>query len=154
MVVFSPAHLGKWEELFRDLVEGETSPLTGQGTWILADRPGLIAVFDEAEVVYIGASEKIGKTLQVATSGGAEEDLRTLVAEVEYGASRKSSSKRARSGPLAQKVSRRIQRMRYRVASAPAAHLKGLTAAFTVVADPRYNGPTARANNAIDSLPK
>ena len=154
MPVFTPAHLGKWEQLFRDLLEGESLPLTPNGTWMLADRPGLVAVFDEQEPVYIGAAEKIGKELQTAVSGSGESELRTLVAIVELGTSRKTAQTRAKSGPLAGRVSKRVAKMKYRVVPAPQAQLASLAAAFRVVADPRYNGPTAQANAALDGLPR
>lgn len=154
MPVFTPAHLGKWETLYRDLLEGETLPLTSDGTWMLADRPGLLATFDDGEVVYIGATEKLGRELQVAVSGGAESELRTLVAVVELSASKKNAASRAKSGPLATRVSRKIEKMRYRIVPAPPSQMPLLAEAFAVVADPRYNGPTARANAALDALPK
>ena len=121
---------------------------------MLADRTGLMAAFDDGEVVFIGASEKLGKELQVAVSGGAESTLRSLVAVVEFGASRKNAATRAKSGPLAQRISRKIAKMRYRVVPSPQSQIAVLAEAFAVVADPRYNGPTARSNAALDALPK
>ncbi len=154
MPVFTPAHLGKWEQLYRDLLEGETLPLTEEGTWMLADRTGLLAVFDEGEIVFIGASDKLGRELQIAVSGGAESALRSLIAIVELGAAKKSAATRAKSGPLAQRISRKLAKMRYRVVPASPSQISVLADAFAVVADPRYNGPTARANAALDALPK
>ena len=129
-------------------------PLTPDGTWMLADRPGLVAVFDDGEPVYIGDSDKLGKELNAAVNGGAESELRTLIAVVELGASLKTAAARAKSGPLAKRVSRRVGKMRYRIVPAPPTQLAALADAFAVVADPRYNGPTARANAALDALPK
>jgi hypothetical protein len=154
MPLFTPAHLGKWERLYRDLLEGETLPMTEEGTWMLADRTGLLAVFDEGETVFIGASDKLGKDLQVAVTGGTESPLRSLVAIVELGAARKNAATRAKSGPLAQRISRKIAKMRYRVVPAPQSQVSALADAFAVVADPRYNGPTGRGNAALDALPK
>lgn len=154
MPVFTPAHLGKWESLYSDLLEGETLPLTTDGTWMLADRPGLIAAFDDGETVYIGATDKLGRELQVTVAGGAESDLRTLVAIVELGASKKTAATRAKSGPLATRVSRKVAKMRYRVVPAAPSQMTLIAEAFAVVADPRYNGPTATANSALDALPK
>ncbi len=154
MPIFTPSHLGKWEPLYADLLEGETSPLTEEGTWMLADRPGLVAVFDDGEAVYVGPAEKLGKELQVAVAGGAESELRTLVAVVELGASKKNAASRAKSGPLATRVNRKVAKMRYRVVPAPPSQMALIAEAFIVVADPRYNGPTAQANAALDALPK
>ena len=154
MPVFTPAHLGKWEQLYRDLLEGETLPLTADGTWMLADRPGLVAVFDDGEPVFIGESDKLGKELATAVNGGGESLLRTLIAVVELSASMKTAATRAKSGPLAKRVSRRVEKMRYRIVPAPPSQLTALADAFAIVADPRYNGPTARANAALDALPK
>lgn len=154
MPIFTPSHLGKWESLYSDLLEGETSPLTEEGTWMLADRSGLVAVFDEGEPVYVGATEKLGRELQVAVAGGAESDLRTLVATGELGASKKSAAVKAKSGPLAVRVTRKLAKMRFRVVPATPGQMRLVADAFAVVADPRYNGPTARANSALDALPK
>lgn len=121
---------------------------------MLADRSGLLAVFDDGEPVYVGAAEKLGRELQVAVSGGVESELRTLVAVVELGASKKSAAARAKSGPLATRVSRKIAKMRFRVVPASPSQMPLIADAFAVVADPRYNGPTARANAALDALPK
>lgn len=154
MPVFTPAHLGKWEQLYRDLLEGETLPLTADGTWMLADRPGLVAVFDDSEPVFIGAADKLGKELTSAVNGGAESELRTLIAIVELGSSIKTATTRAKSGPLAKRVTRKVEKMRYRIVPAPPSYLAALAEAFAIVADPRYNGQTARANAALDSLPK
>ncbi len=154
MPIFTPSHLGKWESLYSDLLDGETSPLTEEGTWMLADRSGLVAVFDDDEPVYIGSTEKLGRELQVAVSGGAESELRTLVAVSELGASKKNASARAKSGPLATRISRKLTKMRFRVVPATPAQMTIIADAFAVVADPRYNGPTARANAALDALAK
>lgn len=154
MPIFTPAHLGKWEPLYSDLLTGETLPLTEEGTWMLADRSGLIAVFDDEEPVYIGSSEKLGRELQVAVAGGAESELRTLLAVSELGASKKNAATRAKSGPLSGRVSKRVVKLRYRVVPASPGQMGLLAEAFAVVADPRYNGPTAKANAALDALPK
>ncbi len=154
MPIFTPAHLGKWEPLYSDLLDGDTLPLTDEGTWMLADRAGLMAVFDDGEPVYVGAAEKLGRDLQVAVSGGAESELRTLIAITELGASKKSAADRAKSGPLATRVSRKVGKLRYRVVPALPSQMTAVAEAFAVVADPRYNGPTARANAALDALPK
>ena len=73
MPIFTPSHLGKWEPLFSDLLDGETSPLTEEGTWMLADRSGLVAVFDDGEPVYIGSAEKLGRELQIAVAGVSDD---------------------------------------------------------------------------------
>ena len=154
MPIFTPAHLGKWESLYSNLLEGDALPLTEEGTWMLADRPGIYAIFDDGEVVFIGASEKLGKELHTAVSGGAESDLRTHVAISDMNTSRKNAHTRAKSGPLATRISKKIARLRYRVVPAPPSQMQAVAEAFAVVADPRYNGPTAQANAALDALPK
>ena len=154
MSQFVPAHLGKWEPLFRDLLEGDTMPLNDEGVWMLGDKPGLVAIFEDGEPVYLTSSSGIARTLATFIKGGAECEFRTLVATVDLGASAKTAAERAREGPLAQRINKRVAKMRYRVAPGPAAQLEPLAAAFTVVADPRYNGLTARANRALDALPQ
>jgi len=73
---FTPAHLGKWESLFTDLVDGEGSALTEEGTWMLGEKPGLVCVFEDDEPLYIEAAANISKTLQCYIKGGAECDFR------------------------------------------------------------------------------
>ena len=152
MSAFTPVHRGKWESLFADLVNGEGSALTEEGTWMLGDKPGLVCVFEDSEPLYVEASTNIAKTLQCYINGGAESNFRTLVGVIEMGASQKNAAGRAKSGPLAQRISKRIEKFRYRVVPAPARSLSQLANAFNVVADTRYAGPSAMANRALDAL--
>ena len=154
MPAFTSVHLGKWEPLFTDLMDGERSALTEEGTWMLGDKPGLVCVFEDSEALYIEASTNITKTLQCYIKGGAECDFRTLVGVIEMGASQKNAARRAKSGPLAQRISKRVAKFRYRVVSAPVKSLTVLADAFNVVADTRYAGPSAMANRALDALPQ
>ena len=61
MSVFTPAHLGKWEPLYRRLLEGETLPLTEEGTWMLGRKTGVIAVLHESEPIFIEATKDVGQ---------------------------------------------------------------------------------------------
>ena len=151
---FTPVHLGKWEQLFTDLVGGDASALTEEGTWMLGDKPGLVCVSEDSETLFIEGSTNIAKTLQCYIKGGAECEFRTLVGVIEMGASSKNAAQRAKSGPLAQRISKRIEKFRYRVVPAPAKTLSQLADAFNVVADTRYAGPSAMANRALDALPQ
>lgn len=153
MPAFTPVHLGKWEPLFTDLVDGEASALTEEGTWMLGDKPGLVCVFEDSESLFIEASKNIARTVQCYIKGGAECDFRTMVGVIEMGASQKNAAQRAKSGPLAQRISKRVEKFRYRVAPAPVKSLFQLADAFNVVADTRYAGPSAMANRALDALP-
>ena len=154
MPTFIPSHLGKWESLFIDLIDGEGSALTDEGTWMLGEKPGLVCVFDEDEPLYIEAAANISKTLECYIKGGSECDFRTMVGVVEMGASLKNAARRAKTGPLAQRISKRIEKLRYRVIPAPVKILSQLSEAFNVVADTRYAGPSAVANQALDALPQ
>ena len=154
MPAFTTVHLGKWEPLFTDLVDGEASALTEDGTWMLGDKSGLVCVFDDSEALYIEGSKNITKTLQCYINGGAESEFRTLVGVIEMGASQKNAAGRSKSGPLAKRISRRVAKFRYRVVPAPAKSLTQLADAFNVVADTRYAGPSAMANRALDALPQ
>ena len=153
MTNFTPTHLGKWESLFTDLVDGEGYALTEEGTWMLGEKPGLVCVFEDDEPLYIEAAANISKTLQCYIKGGSECDLRTMVGGVEMGASMKNAAQRAKSGPLALRISKRVEKFRYRVVPAPTKTMQQLADAFNVVADTRYAGPSALANRALDELP-
>ncbi|MDA1279180.1 MAG: hypothetical protein O3B95_03960 [Chloroflexi bacterium] len=154
MPTFTPAHLGKWESLFTDLVDGDVSALTEEGTWMLGEKPGLVCVFEESEPLFIEASTNIAKTLQCYIKGGSECEFRTMVGVVEMGASLKNAAQRAKSGPLAERITKRVAKFRYRVSPAPLKLLPQLADAFNVVADTRYAGPSALANRALDALPQ
>ena len=153
MPAFTPVHLGNWEPLFTDLVDGESSALTEEGTWMLGDKSGLVCVFEDSEALYVEASTNIAKTLQCYIKGGTECEFRTMMGVLEMGASHKNAAQRAKSGPLAKRISRRVEKFRYRVVPAPVKSLSQLANAFNVVADTRYAGPSAMANRALDALP-
>jgi hypothetical protein len=154
MQQFSPSDLGKWEAHYRQLLDGERHALTDAGTWALADKPGLIAVFDDVESVYLTGTRTIAKTLQSFHKAGAVNEFRSLAAIVECGLAPKNIEKKYKSGRSAQRVDSAIASFTYSICPAPGALLDALSEAFTAVADPRFNGPTARANLAIDGLPQ
>jgi len=154
MSIFTPSHLGRWEALYSDLMTGERMSLTLEGTWMLAEKPGLVAVFDSDEVVYVAGTRNIAKTLQGYLKGGSACEFRTLTASVDLGVSQKTAEKRAKDGQVGQRVDKLVARLRYRVAPAQPSVLDAVARAFVAVADPRFNGPTAQGNLAIDALPK
>ncbi len=120
---------------------------------MLGEKPGLLAIFDETGPVFITAAANIARETRTYAKGGYTSELRTLIAIHDLGAAPRNAEARAKSGPLAERINKAASKMRYRVAPAPASLLENLANAFTVVADPRLNGPTARANQAIDALP-
>ena len=154
MSLFTPAHLGKWEQLYNKLLDGETLPLTEEGYWMLGRKTGIIAVLHEGEAIYIEATRDIGKTIGEYLNGGANCDFRAKIATVELGASPRNALERSRKGPLAERINRMLPQYRFTAVPATDALAERLAAAFTVVADPRLNGPTAEANAIIDALPR
>ena len=151
---FTPAHLGKWEALYKRLLEGESLPLTEDGVWMLGRKTGIIAVTHDGEPIYIEATRDIGKTVGEYINGGANCDFRTKVATVEFGASPRNANERSRKGPLADRINRMLPQYRFTAVPATDALAERLAGAFTIVADPRLNGPTAHANAVIDALPR
>ena len=85
MSVFTPAHLGKWEPLYKRLLEGETLPLTEEGGWMLGRKAGVIAVLHENEPIFIEASKDIGRTIGEYLNGSVNCEFRAKVAVVELG---------------------------------------------------------------------
>ena len=154
MSVFTPAHLGKWEPLYTRLLEGETLPLTEDGTWMLGRKTGIVAVLHESEPIYIEATRDVGKTIGEYLNGAANCDFRAKIATVELGASPRNVLERSRKGPLADRINRLLPQYRFTAVPATEALAERLAAAFTIVADPRLNGPTAQANAVIDALPR
>lgn len=154
MSVFTPAHLGKWEPLYKRLLEGETLPLTEEGGWMLGRKTGVIAVLHENEPIFIEASKDIGRTIGEYLNGSVNCEFRAKVAVVELGASPRTALERSRKGPLAERINRLLPQYRFAIVPATDALSERLASAFTVVADPRLNGPTAQANAILDALPK
>ncbi len=154
MPVFTPSHLGKWEDLFHTLLEGDSLPLTTEGIWFLGSKPGIVAVLHEGEPIFIEASKDIAKTVSDYVNGAARSEFRVEVAVMELGASPRTAPERVKDGPLADRLNKVIASYRFNVVPATAAQVEKLAEAFTVVADPRLNGPTAKANTVIDALPR
>ena len=119
---------------------------------MLGDKPGLLAIFDDSGPVYIASSTNIARDTRVFLAGGSASEFRTLLAIQDLRASPRNAEARAKSGPLAVRLDKRVAKLSYRVAAAPTPMLGALAEAFTVVADPRLNGPTAVANRALDAL--
>ncbi len=154
MMQFNSTDLGKWETAYLTLTAGERHSLTPEGVWMIGDKPGLIAIFDDDDIVYITSTRNLAKTLQSLPREGAECELRTMAAIVDLGVPGKTASKRASKGPTAQRVTRLIGRMTYSVAQVAPAHMDTIRDAYIAIADPRYNGRTSLANQALDRLPK
>lgn len=154
MSLFTPAHLGKWEPLYTRLLEGESLPLSEDATWMLGRKTGIIAVLHESEPIYIESSRDIGRTIGEYLSGAGNSDFRVNLATVELGASPRNAIERSRKGPLADRINRLLPQYRFSAVPATDALAERLAAAFTVVADPRLNGPTAQSNAIIDALPQ
>lgn len=154
MMQFNSTDLGKWEAAYLTLTNGERHSLTPEGVWMIAEKPGLIAVFDDDDIVYIASTKNLSKSLQSFSREGAECEIRTMAAIVDLGVPGKTAAKRAAKGPTAQRVSKLIGRMTYTVAQAAPAQMESISDAFIAIADPRYNGRTSLANQALDRLPK
>ena len=153
MSLFTPAHLGKWEPLYTRLLEGESLPLTEDAAWMLGRKTGIIAIVHEGEPIYIEATKDIGRTIGEYINGGINCDFRSKIGIVELGASPRTAVERSRKGPLAERINRLLPQYRFSAVPATEAVAERLAAAFTIVADPRLNGPTAEANAIIDALP-
>ena len=119
---------------------------------MLGGKPGLIAVFDDTGPIYIASSANIARDTHVLLAGGSVSEFRTIMAIQDLRASPRNAEARAKSGPLAIRLNKRVAKLHYCVAAAPTPMLSALAEAFNVVADPRLNGPTAKANRAIDAL--
>lgn len=128
--------------------------MTEEMVWMVGNKPGLIAVIHDGEPVFIEGARDIGRALSEYISGSVQCEFRTSVAVSELGASPRSAAERAKKGPLAERVNKTIRQYRFNVAPATEANAQKLAAAFRIVADPRFNGPTAQANAVLDSLPR
>ena len=129
-------------------------PLTEDAAWMLGRKTGIIAVLHEGEPIYIESTRDIGRTVGEYLSGTGNSDFRVKLATVELGASPRNAIERARKGPLAERINKLLPQYRFTAVPATDALAERLADAFTVVADPRLNGPTARSNSIIDALPR
>ncbi len=154
MSVFTPSHLGKWEKLYRTLIEGESWPLTENMVWMLGNKSGIIAVLHENEPIHLEASKDIAKTIGEYLNPASNCDFRMQVAITDLGASPRTVADRIKTDPLSARVNRALGNMRFNIVPATPAQAERLADAFIVVADPRLSGFTARANAVIDALPK
>ncbi|HCV27480.1 MAG TPA: hypothetical protein DGB32_04060 [Dehalococcoidia bacterium] len=151
---FNSTDLGKWETPYLTLTTGERHSLTPEGVWMIGDKPGLLAIFDDDDIVYVASTKNLAKLLQSLPRDGAECEMRTLAAIVDLGVPFRTAAKRASKGPTAQRVTRLVNRMTFSVAQVAPAHMDTIRDAFIAIADPRYNGRTSLANQALDRLPR
>ena len=151
---FNPKHLGKWQGIYNDLINGPKLPLNESSCWMMGEKHGLIAVFDQDEILYIEASNNIFKSIHSFITSGSSIHFRNLVAIIEFNISEKTAHSRSSKGPLSKKIDKRIGGFSYSVVQEPKNHINNLARAFNVVSDSRLSGPTAVSNISIDSLPK
>ena len=151
---FTSKHLGKWQGIYNDLINGPKLPLNESSCWIMGEKHGLIAIFDEDEILHIEASNNILKSIQSFITSGSLIHFRSLVAIIEFNISEKTAHSRSSKGPLSKKIDKRIGDFSYSVVQAPKNHINKLARAFNVVSDSRLSGPTSASNISIDSLPK
>ena len=147
MMQFTSTDLGKWEAPYLTLTAGERHSLTPEGVGMIGDKPGLLAIFDNDDIVYVTSTKNLAKSLHALQREGA-------AAIVDLGVPGKTAAKRASKGPTAQRVTRLINRMTFSVAQVAPTHMDTIRDAFIAIADPRYNGRTSMANQALDLLPK
>ena len=50
---FNPKHLGKWQGIYNDLINGPKLPLNESSCWMMGEKHGLIAIFDKDEILHI-----------------------------------------------------------------------------------------------------
>jgi len=151
---FTSKHLGKWQGIYNDLINGPKLPLNESSCWIMGEKHGLIAIFDKDEILHIEASNNILKSIQSFITSGSLIHFRSLVAIIEFNISEKTAHSRSSKGPLSKKIDKRIGDFSYSVVQAPKNHINKLARAFNVVSDSRLSGPTSASNISIDSLPK
>lgn len=151
---FTSKHLGKWQGIYNDLINGPKLPLNESSCWIMGEKHGLIAIFDKDEILHIEASNNILKSIQSFITSGSLIHFRSLVAIIEFNISEKTAHSRSSKGPLSKKIDKRVGDFSYSVVQAPKNHINKLARAFNVVSDSRLSGPTSASNISIDSLPK
>ena len=154
ITMFSSSHLGKWEEVYKNLTEGERTPFNESETWLLGKKPGIISIFESDEIVYVTSTSDIVKEIQQLLKSNNIHEFRQMVAIVDLGISITSVSKGLKNKKTTQRIDKKIQEFKYRIVPVRENFRVRISDAFIAVADPRYNGLTTRSNLAIDNLPK
>ena len=152
--MFSASHLGKWENLYKNLIEGERIPFNATETWLLGDKPGIIAIFESDEVIYLTSTLNIVKEIQQFLKSDNLHEFRKMGAIVDLGISMVSVGKGIKSKNTTLRIDKKIKDFKFRIVPIRNNIKDRVSEAFIAVADPRYNGPTTRSNLAIDNLPK
>ena len=152
--MFSTSHLGKWGNLYKNLIEGEKIPFNETETWLLGGKPGIIAIFELDEVVYLTSTSNIIKEIQQFLKSDNLHEFRRMVAIIDLGISITSVGKGIRSKNMTLRINKKIKDFKFRIVPIRESIRIRVSEAFIAVADPRYNGPTSKSNLAIDNLPK
>ena len=56
---FTKKQLGKWELIYDELIFGIKLPLKESNSWFFGDKHGIIAIFNEDEILYVLGTENI-----------------------------------------------------------------------------------------------
>ena len=81
---FTKKQLGKWEFIFDELIFGIKFPLKESSSWFLGDKHGIIAIFNNDEILYVLGTQNISKTINNIVKGGNIGDFRKMLAIVEF----------------------------------------------------------------------
>ena len=150
---FTKKQLGKWEFIFDELIFGIKFPLKESSSWFLGDKHGIIAIFNNDEILYVLGTQNISKTINNIVKGGNVGDFRKMLSIVEFNLSGNNIESKILKGTLATKIDKKISSFSFSISQAPKQHLERLSEAFNVVSDSTYGGPTVKSNISIDSLP-
>ena len=108
---------------------------------MLGDKPGLLAIFDDSGPVYTASSTNIARDTRVFLAGGSASEFRTLLAIQDLRASPRNAEARAKSGPLAVRLNKRVAKLSYRVAAAPTPMLVALAEGVHCSRGPPFERP-------------
>ena len=76
---FTKKQLGKWELIFDELIFGIKLPLKESSSWFLGDKHGIIAIFNDDEILYVLGTQNISKTINNIVKGGNIGDFRKML---------------------------------------------------------------------------
>ena len=114
---FTKKQLGKWEFIFDELIFGIKFPLKESSSWFLGDKHGIIAIFNNDEILYVLGTQNISKTINNIVKGGNIGDFRKMLAIVEFNLSGNNIESKISKGTLSTKIDKKISGFSFSIIS-------------------------------------
>ncbi len=121
---------------------------------MLGNKPGIICIFEDEEIVYLKNSKSIDKTLNEIINVNKNNELIRIMLKIELGFSEKKIKQKIISNANRNKIKKILKRFEFSLISIDISHSEAVANAFIIVCDPRYNGQTTNMNEVLDNIPE